>query len=63
MLLHSQIFKESISVADWQPSTNYQVEEDLGAACTRLIAKVIVSGALKPKAPVQEEPESTMTES
>jgi len=49
MLLHAQIFKESISVAEYEPSTNYQCEEDLGAACTRLIAKVIASGTLKPK--------------
>lgn len=57
MLLHSQIFKESIAVADWQPSSSYQCEEDLGAACTRLIAKAIVSGALKPK---NQDPENTM---
>ena len=56
MLLHAQIFKESISVADWEPTTSYMCEEDLNSACTRLIAKVIVSGALKPMA---EEPEST----
>ena len=49
MLLHAQIFKESIPVADWQPNVNYVCEEDLSAACTRLITKVIVSGALKSK--------------
>ena len=49
MLLHAQIFKESISVAEWEPATNYVCEEDLGAACTRLVAKVLASGALKPK--------------
>ena len=58
MLLHAQIFKESMSVADWQPPTNYNCEEDLSAACTRLIAKAIISGSVKPAADV--EPESTM---
>ena len=48
MLLHAQIFKDSISVAEWEPSVNYNTEEDLGAACTRLIAKVLATGALKP---------------
>ena len=31
----------------------------MNSACTRLIAKAIVSGALKPKLIQQEEPEST----
>jgi len=58
MLLHAQIFKESMAVADWQPPVNYNCEEDLGSACTRLIAKALVSGALKSN--LREEPESTM---
>ena len=59
MLLHAQVFKESIAVADWQPSTNYQCEEDLGSACTRLIAKALTSGALKSKKNQENEPELT----
>ena len=59
MLLHAQIFKDAISVAEWEPATNYVCEEDLGAACTRLVAKVLASGALKPK---QGEPENTQSD-
>lgn len=60
MLLHAQIFKDSISVAEWEPATNYNCEEDLGAACTRLIAMMLANGSLKPN---QGEPEKTMSES
>ena len=59
MLLHAQIFKDSISVAEWEPAVNYLCEEDLGAACTRLIAKVLATGQLKP---AHGEPENTMSD-
>ena len=58
MLLHAQIFKDSISVAEWEPSVNYNTEEDLGAACTRLIAKVLATGALKPMLGAPEDTSS-----
>lgn len=49
MLLHAQVFKDSLPVADWQPSTTYQTEEDLSSASSRLIVRAITSGVLTPK--------------
>ena len=49
MLLHAQVFKDSLPVADFQPITTYQTEEDLSSASSRLIVRAITSGVLAPK--------------
>ena len=63
MLLHAQIFKESYPVADWQPITSYQTDEDLSSASSRLIVRAITSGVLAPKRDQSEhaDPEKTGT--
>ena len=64
MLLHVQIFKESISVADWQPSnSSYMCEEDLSAASSRVIVKAITSGVLTPKSRMSAASDGGMDES
>lgn len=46
MLTHCQIFKDTQPIADWQPPFSSSGEEDLSAACQRLITRAISSGSL-----------------